>query len=219
MNGNDNFAVLGLGRFGSNLALDLARMGHEVLAVDNDEAKLNSVVEIVDHAAQADITDEAALRELGVADYSCACVAVTDLQTSILCVMQLKRLGVRRIHCKVRNDLHREILEHLGADQVVFPEQQMASQVARDLGTPSVSEYLEVIGPFGIGQIQAPSGYIGRSLAEIDLRAKLDLVLLLIRRGSRVILQPELDEVIHEDDVLVVAGRQVQMGRIGRDPI
>lgn len=209
-----NFAVLGLGRFGSNLALDLARMGHEVLAVDNDEAKLHPVVDVVDHAAQADITDEGALRELGVADYSCACIAVTDLQTSILCVMHLKRLGIGRIHCKVRHDLHREILEHLGADQVVFPEQQMAAQVARDLGTPNISEYLEVIGPFGIGQIEAPSRFIGRSLADLDLRANFDVVPVLIRRGSRVIMQPELNEIVRRDDVLVLAGRQEQLGKL-----
>ncbi len=217
MNGKSNFAVLGLGRFGSNLALNLARMGHEVLAVDNEESKLHAVVSVVDHAARADITDEAALRELGLTDYDCACVAVTDLQTSILAVMHLKRLGVRRIHCKARTDMHREILEHLGADQVVFPEQQMAAQVARDLGTPAISEYLEVIGPFGIGQIEAPARFVGRTLADLDLRARFDVLVLLIRRGKRVILQPELDEVVRQDDVLLVAGLQDKIGSISSD--
>lgn len=201
-----NVVVIGLGRFGSNLATTLTNLGHEVLAVDKSEDTVQAIADKVAHAVQADGTDEGTLRELGVAEFDLAFVSLGDIEASILITMLLKQMGVKRVHAKARNSLHREILERLGADQVVFPEREMAIRVAHNLVAPNLVDYFELLADFGIGEVKAPPGFVGRTLASANLRARLNLSVLVIKRGRELLIMPDLTETLQADDVLVVVG-------------
>ena len=202
-----NIAVIGLGRFGSNLATSLSELGHEVLAIDNDERAVLQIADSVTHAVQADGTDEATLVELGIAEYDLAFVAFGDIEGSILMTTLLKQLGLKRVHAKARNSLHREILERVGADQVVFPEREMAIRVAHNLAAPNVVDYFELLADYGIGEVKVPEGFVGQTLTSVNLADRLNVSILVIKRGSELLITPDLTETLRAGDVLVVIGR------------
>ncbi len=202
-----NIAVIGLGRFGSNLARTLTELGHEVLAVDLSERVVQNISDDVSHAVRADATDEAVLQDLGIHEYDVAFVSLGDIESSILITMLLKQLGVRRVHSKARNNLHRQILERIGADQVAFPEGEMAVRVAHNLVAPNMMDYFELLANYGIGEVRVPPSFVGNTLASANLRARLDVSVLVIKRGSQLLIMPDLTEKLEDGDILVVAGR------------
>ena len=202
-----NIAVFGLGRFGSNLATTLSELGHEVLAVDEDERAVQRIADRVAHAVQADGTDEASLKELGVAEYDLAFVAFGDIEGSILMTTLLKQMDLKRVHAKARNALHREILERVGADQVVFPEREMAIRVAHNLAAPNVVDYFELLADYGIGEVKVPEGVVGETVGSVNLEDGLNVSVLVIKRGTELLIMPDLTELLRAEDVLVVVGR------------
>lgn len=202
-----NIAVIGLGRFGSNLAITLSELGHDVLAIDSDERTVQKIADSVTHAVQADGTDEATLIELGITEYDLAFVAFGDIEGSILTTTLLKQLGLKRVHAKARNSLHRQILERVGADQVVFPEREMAVRVAHNLAAPNVMDYFELLADYGIGEVKVPEGFVGQTLTSVNLADRLNVSILVIKRGSELLITPDLTETLRAGDVLVVIGR------------
>ncbi len=202
-----NIAVIGLGRFGSNLAITLSELGHDVLAIDSDERTVQKIADSVTHAVQADGTDEATLIELGITEYDLAFVAFGDIEGSILMTTLLKQLGLKRVHAKARNSLHRQILERVGADQVVFPEREMAVRVAHNLAAPNVMDYFELLADYGIGEVKVPEGFVGQTLTSVNLADRLNVSILVIKRGSELLITPDLTETLRAGDVLVVIGR------------
>ena len=146
-------AVLGLGRFGQAVALELTRLGHDVLAVDRDERVVQSIADDVTHAVQADVTDPDALEALGLADFDTAIVAVSEsLEASIMATVLLRRIGVRRIIAKAAHDLHGSILEQVGAMRVVYPERETGFRVAHSFRASGVQDYLDAAPGYGISQ-------------------------------------------------------------------
>ena len=127
-----SYVVIGLGRFGTNIALQLASQGCEVLAIDNNREAIQNIAELVTKAVVADIRDKELLKTLGVHNFDCAVVAIgTDLAASVLATMNLKAVGVPYVVCKALDNTHREVLEKLGADRVVMPEQESAIRTAK----------------------------------------------------------------------------------------
>ena len=158
-------AVLGLGRFGQAVALELTRLGHDVLAVDRDERVVQSIADDVTHAVQADITDPDTLEALGLADFDTAIVAVSEtLEASIMATVLLRRIGVRRIIAKAAHDLHGSILEQVGAMQVVYPERETGFRVAHSFHAPGVQDYLDAA-PGHPGRQRGPQPLAGRAAA------------------------------------------------------
>ena len=202
-----NIAVIGLGRFGSNLARTLTELGHDVLAIDISERAVQGIADTVTQAITADATDETVLEDLGVHEYEIVFVSLGDIESSILITMLLKQLGAHRVHAKARNQLHRQILERIGADQVAFPEGEMAIRVAHNLVAPNMMDYFELLANYGIGEVRVPSAFVGNTLANANLRARLDVSVLVIKRGSQLLIMPDLTETLQKEDVLVVAGR------------
>jgi trk system potassium uptake protein TrkA len=208
-------AVLGLGRFGQAVARELTRLGHEVLAVDSSEQIVQDVVEDVTHAAQADITDEDALRELGLGSFETAIVAVSShLEASILAAVLLKRLGVQRIIAKAANTLHGSILQQLGVTRVVYPEHETGVRVAHSFAAPGVRDYLDVAPGYGIARVAVPETLAGKSLAEADLRGTCGVTVLALHRQGSVTLNPHPSEVLHAGGELIVAGLDEDLERL-----
>ena len=208
-------AVLGLGRFGSAVARELTRLGHDVLAVDADEKVAQDLAREVSHAAQADITDRQALQDLGLAEFDTAIVAVSGhLEVSVLATALLKRLGVKRIVAKAGNELHGSILEEVGAHRVVYPERETGIRVAHSFAAPGVRDYLDVAPGYGLARVPVAGAWSGKSLAELDMQASCGVTAVLLCRDGRATLDPDGSEVLRAGDALIVAGRDADLERL-----
>ena len=202
-----SYIVIGLGRFGSQAARRLYELGCEVLAVDRSAELVQAVSDQVTQAVTADARDKEVLRALGAKDFECAIVAIgNNLADSVLATMNLKELGVPYIVCKASDETHRQVLLKLGADRVVIPEQEHADRLAKNLSSPNVLEYIELSEEYGIIEIPAPKSWVGKSLKELNVRAKLGVNIIAVEKGTKINVSPSADYPIAPEDVMVVLG-------------
>ncbi len=205
-------AVLGLGRFGTELALSLARQGHEVLAVDSSATTVARIADDVAKAAIADITDQAALRDLGVHTMDAAVVATSALEASVLASINLQELGVQPIYAKARSERHAQILQRLGADRVIEPEKDGGQRFAHLLRVRNAQDYLSLSADYGIGLYRATSALHGETLERLD-QQNTTRRLLMVVQGEKVQLNPPLSQKIEPGDLLVFAGTDEDLAR------
>jgi trk system potassium uptake protein TrkA len=206
-------AVIGLGRFGSAVAEELVRLGHEVLGIDSNLAVVQQLSTHLSHVVQADAVDEETLHRLGIRDFDAAIVAVTEnLETSILATMVLKRMGVKRVVAKARNDLHGEILTRVGADRVVFPERDTGLRLAHSWSSLDITDSLDIVEGYIVSRVLVPDELYGKTIGEALGEGTRSPTLLLLARASRVTVYPSLQEKLQHGDVLVVAGQIDQIG-------
>lgn len=211
------FAVIGLGRFGTSVAETLARMGYDVLAVDINADRVNAVMDVVTHAVQVDALDEHTLRSLGIRNFDVVIVAIgEDLQANILLTVMLKEMGVKTVVAKARTELHGRVLAKVGADKVVFPERDMGVRVARALVAANIIDQIELSPDYSIMELIAPPEFIGKSIGESGVRMKYGVTVLAIRRGRDVIISPGARQTVEEGDILVVVGRNDRLSRLER---
>ena len=202
-----SYIVIGLGRFGSQAAKRLCEQGCEVLAMDRNSELVQPISTQVTQAVVADARDKEVLRALGAKDFECAIVAIgDDLADSVLATMNLKELGVPYIVCKASDETHRQVLLKLGADRVVIPEQEHADRLAKNLSSPNVLDYIELSEEYGIIEIPAPKAWVGKSLKELNVRAKLGVNIIAVEKGRRINVSPAADYRIEANDILVVLG-------------
>lgn len=205
----DRVTVIGLGRFGSNLARTLHELGYEVTAIDLDERTIQDASEYVALAAQGDGTDEELLRSLEVDRSDMVVVAYGSIEASLIATLLLKRMGVDWVISKASNALHRDLLVRVGANRVVFPERDDAIRLAHALAVPSINDYISLTPSSGVAKFAVPTEFIGRTLADIYAACKANMAVLLIMRRQTVITSPASDEVIQPGDELVVVGPDV----------
>ncbi len=202
-----SYVVIGLGRFGAEMALKLYECGEDVLAIDSDENIIDKLADRVTKAVAADARDLDVLRKLGVEDFDRAVVAVgSDLAASALITMNLKTLGVPFIICKAHDDTYREILEKLGADRVIIPEWEMADKLARGLTTAGVMEYIELSSEYGIVEMAPPAEWLGKTIRGLELRSRYGANVIAVRQGEDLRIPPEIDKPLEDSCVLVVLG-------------
>ena len=176
-----SFIVIGLGRFGMEAARRLYKQGCEVLAIDSSPELVERVSDEVTQAVVANAKDKEVLRTLGVKDFDCAIVAIGDsLSDSVLATMNLKELDGPYVVCKASDETHRQVLEKLGADRVVIPEQDNADRLAKSLSSPNVLDYIELSEDYGIIEVPAPGQWQEKSLIELNIRAKLGVNILAV---------------------------------------
>ena len=196
-----------MGRFGSEVARQLYKHGCEVLVVDNNTDTINQISSEVTHAVVGDARDKGVLRALGAGDFECAIVAIGgSLADSVLATMNLKELGVPHIVGKAHDETHRQVLLKLGADQVVIPEKENAARLARSLASPNVLEYIELSDEYGIIEVPAPKRWQEKTLKELNVRAKLGVNIIAVKRDSQINVSPAADYKIVAGDVMVVLG-------------
>jgi trk system potassium uptake protein TrkA len=201
------YAVVGMGRFGSSIARSLHLSGFEVLAIDESEERVQEISAIVTHAVQADSTDEEALRALGIRNFDVVVVAIgQDIQASILTTLILKELGVQHLVVKAQNELHGKVLQRIGADKIVYPERDMGNRVAHQLISPTILDYIELSDEYSIIEMMAAPQMIGKNLQQLDIRAKHGCSVMAIKHGTKVNIAPSAQDLIKESDVLVVVG-------------
>jgi trk system potassium uptake protein TrkA len=210
-------AVIGLGRFGTSLAVSLHHAGYEVLAIDKDSVLVESITSNVTHAVQINATNEAALKKLGIGTFDVAVVTVgASIQDSVMITILLKKLGTRYIVARADNELHGSILESIGADKVVFPERDTAIRTGPVLTMRNVTDFIPLDNSSGIVKARATPYFIGKTLADIgfDSGAKSGAVVLMIQRGKEGIVNPSPQEVISHIDALVMAGNNIKIEKL-----
>lgn len=209
--------VIGLGRFGVSVARTLYSIGHDVLAIDTDEKTVQNVASEITHAIQADGTNETVLRELGISNFDIAIVAIgAAVEASVLSTILLKKLGVPYVIARADNDLHGSILEKIGADKVVSPEQEMGERVAQVVTLAEVSYYMPLVPGYGVARMTAPAYLVGEKLVDLGFgpKGKWEVAIVLIQREKEIIVTPSQQEVIRDGDVLVVAGNNDNLEKL-----
>jgi trk system potassium uptake protein len=210
-------AVIGLGRFGSNLATILYDTGYEVLAVDKDAVLVESIASHVTHAVRADATQEAALNKLGINKFDVVVVTVgASIQDSAMITILLKKLGVRYIVARADHELHGAILDSIGANKIIFPERDTAMRTGPILTMGGVMDFIPLDKGSGIVKTQAPPYFIGKTLGDLGFVSGSGngAVVLMIQRGKEGIANPSVDEVVSHIDVLIIAGNNFDIEKL-----
>ena len=211
-------AVIGLGRFGSSVARELYQIGHDVLGIDLDEKNVQDMLGHVTIGVTANATNEPVLKELGLPNFDVGVVAIgSDMQASILVTVILKDLGIPFIVTRAINELHGSAVERVGADKIVYPEQEMGRRLAHIGFEPGLLDYMEIAPNYGITKQRPPEQIVKRTLEEAGLarsRDKYGIAVLAIRRGREYFLVPSKDEEIRPGDILIIAGNNEQLGKI-----
>jgi trk system potassium uptake protein TrkA len=207
MKKNKQFAVIGLGRFGSSVARTLHNLGFEVLAIDSNEEVVSVFSNEVTHVVQADTTDDGTLKALGIRNFDAVVVAIgEDIQANVLTTLLLKEIGVKYVVTKARNELHGKMLEKIGADRIIYPERDMGQRIAHNLISTNILDYVELSPNLSLVEIAAPACLAGSTLAESNLRARYEVNVVAIKRGDELIVAPNPNEKIMARDVLIAVG-------------
>ena len=202
-----SYIVIGMGLFGMEVARKLCALGCEVLAIDRNTDLVQQVANDVTHAVVADGQDKDVLRALDAGNFDCAIVAIgDDLAASVLTTMNLKELGVPYVVCKARDITHRRVLEKLGVDRVVIPECEFAGKLARSLSSHNVLDYIELSEEYGILEVPAPRSWVGKTILELNVRAKLGVNIIAVKNERVTNVSPSANYKIESGDIMVVLG-------------
>jgi trk system potassium uptake protein len=211
------FAVIGLGNFGFHAAKALYEDGNEVVAIDSDRARVQAVDPHATEAVVIDATSKEALRSLGLQKMDGVIVSTgTKISTSILICLYLQEIGVKQILVKAQDDDHAKILRRVGATEIIHPEREMAVRVSRSLSRPNVLDFIPLAAEFDLVQVGPPSEFIGKSLKELNLRAKYNVHVIAIKElvPENFILVPPANFVIKDSDILIMLGKSKDIGNI-----
>ena len=211
-----SYVIIGLGRFGTAVATELSSLGNEVLAVDIDRAKVQAIADQVTQAVAADGRDPSVLRSLGVRNFDCAVVTVGDLGSSVLVTLSLKEMGIPKVVCKAQSDVHRRVLEKIGADRVVFPEHEMGVKLAQTLAHSNVLNFIELSDDVGIVETTIPKEWQGKNLMELDVRARYKVNIIAVRKKGEEAFNvtPGPSTIMETGDAVVALGRTEDVNRL-----
>lgn len=211
------YAVIGMGRFGSSVANTLFKEGNEVLAIDKKEERIEYHKQSVSYAVIGDSTEEETMKEVGIRNFDTVIVAIgDDIQASILTVLLLKELGVHHVCAKAINKKHGQLLDKVGADKVIFPERDMGERVAHLLmAAPNVLNFIELADEYGMEEVKVPQSMEGKNLRDLDLRARYNVTVVAIKERDKINIAPDPDEKLEMDDVLLVIGEIRDLERFG----
>lgn len=208
------YAVIGLGRFGTSIARRLHEAGQEVLGIDIDEESVEAAEGYVTHAVVADSTEEKALTMLEIKNFDCVIVAIgNDIQSSILTVMLLKNLGIKKVIAKALSKRHGQVLEAIGVHWIIYPERDMGERVANQLLSPNMLNYIELSKNYNIEEIIVPFKMVGKNLRELDVRAKYNVSVIAIMRSDDIIISPSPEELLQKEDILVTIGNRKDLAK------
>lgn len=211
----NQYVVIGLGRFGSSVALTLADMGCDVLGIDTSAERVNELDGRITQAVEADATDEEVLKSYGIQNFDAGIVAIgNDVQASILITLMLKESGVKYVVAKAYDAVHGRLLEKTGADRVVYPERDMGLRLAQSLTVSNVLDQLELSKSFSIAEVVVPPSFSGRNLRQLDLRGRYGLNVVAIKRDKKIHVSPQAEDKLGEHDIIVVIGANEGIRRL-----
>ncbi|MBQ9903128.1 MAG: TrkA family potassium uptake protein [Clostridia bacterium] len=198
--------IIGVGQFGSHIAKRMAELRCEVMAVDINEERINEILPYVTNARIGDSTNEEFLRSLGVDNYDVCIVALGGLfQSSLETTSLLSELGAKKVISRATNDVQMKFLLRNGADEVVYPEKQMAMRIATKYASDSILDFVQLDNHYSIYEMKVPKDWYGKTLSQIDVRKKYKVNILTVKRRKEVFI-PSFDTVIQTDDIVFVIG-------------
>lgn len=213
------FVVIGLDRFGSNLAINLQKMGNEVIGIDANEERVHRIADDITHAAIGDPTDENVLRTLGVRNADVAIVALTDdIQSGVLVTLMLKELGMNNVIAECTSDIHGRILTKVGADKVIYPEKDMGERLAKSLNNSDIMDYIDLSDEYSIMEIRVPKTWAGKSLLELNVRTNHGITVIAIRGSDGSIsISPDPKMPLVAENALVVIGPDRNIEQVSKE--
>ena len=199
--------LIGLGRFGRHMAVKLNELGHEVLAVDIDEEKINDIADIVTNAQIGDSTNIQFLKRLGIDNFDVCIVTISgDFQSSLETTSLLKELGAKKVISRAERDGQAKFLLRNGADEIVYPEKQLAYWTATRYTSDHIMDYIEIDNEHAIFEVAIPKEWIGKSILEIDIRKKYNINILAVKENGKLNVTVRPDIILREDKSLLVIG-------------
>lgn len=207
--------IIGIGRFGKHLALDFMELGNEVMVVDQDEAVLEELTSLVTTAQIGDCKDENVMRSLGVNNFDLCFVTVSsDFQSSLEITSLLKECGAKYVVAKADRDIHAKFLLRNGADEIIYPERDMARKASRRFSARNAFDYLELTDEYAIFEIPTPAAWVGKNLRELGVRTKYGINIIATKAGIKVTPVTKADNVFKQGDHLVITGNQKEVVKV-----
>lgn len=200
--------LIGLGRFGKHVAMKLHSLGHQIMAVDDEEERVNEILPYVTNALIGDSTSETFLSSLGVSNFDVCIVAIgSNFQSSLETTSLLKELGAKQVVSRASRDVHEKFLMRNGADEVVYPEKQLATWTAIRYSSEHILDYIELDGEHAVYEVNIPANWLGKTVGQIDIRKKYNVNIMGLRNGERLELTVTPDTVLSPGKTLMVLGR------------
>lgn len=212
-----SFVVIGMGRFGSNLTKTLAELGNEVLAIDEDIKRIQEISNYVTNAVVCGYQDENALKSLGVRNFDCAVVAISnDVEANIFLTHMLKDMGVPYVVSKAVTDLHARVLKQVGADKVVYPEKDMGLKVAQSLTAANIIDFIDLSDEYSIVEIKMPAKWVGKTLKQLKLRTEYGINVVAIKNlvDDNIDISPSPDYIFKDTDIVAIIGSSEDISKI-----
>ena len=201
------YLVIGCGRFGSSVAKKMCQLGNEVMVIDKDEDSINNIAELVTHTAIVDVTEERDLKSIGLGNFDVVIVAISsDVRASIMATVMAKEMGVPKVVCKAKDELQAKVLYKIGADKVVFPERVMGIRLAYNLASENILDQINLDPEYSIMEIVTPQNWVGKTIIELNLRAKYDITVLAVKTQSGLKVMPSPNYKMQEKNILIIIG-------------
>lgn len=211
------YAVLGLGRFGSSVAMTLADAGCEVLAVDTDEEKVQDLADHVTYAVTADVTEPGVLESLSISNIDIAVIGIAgNMEDSILATIMTKEAGAGYVIAKAMSEIHGTILEKVGADKVIYPERDSGIRLAKNLVSGNFMEFFALSDTYSMAELKVPRPWAGKSLKELDLRKNLGLNMIGVMMEGKTVVNVDPDTPLKAEWTVIVVGDNRDLQRIAQ---
>lgn len=207
--------LIGLGRFGRHIAAELYNLGHEIMAVDKNEERVNDILPLVTNAQIGDSTNYEFIKSLGINNYDICIVAIGDnFQSSLETTALVKDLGARFVVARANRDVHAKFLLRNGADEVVYPEKQIAKWAAIRYSSNHILDYIELEDGHAMVEVSVPKSWLGKSIGQIDIRKKYDLNIIAVKQNGKMSVSVTPDTVLTQDKSLFVLGEQRKLQKL-----
>ena len=212
-----NILLIGLGRFGRHIALQLNRLGHEVMAVDSNEERVNKILPIVTNAQIGDSTNTEFLKSLGIGNFDVCIVTIGgNFQNSLETTSLLKELGAKLVVSRAERDVQEKFLLRNGADEVIYPEKQVANWAAIRYTADHIRDYIEVDEAHAIFEVEVPEGWIGKTVGELDIRRKYSINIMATKENGKINMAVSPDTVLTDNITLLVLGAYKELQKCFR---
>ncbi len=212
-----NILLIGLGRFGRHIALQLNKLGHEVMAVDSNEERVNEILPIVTNAQIGDSTNTEFLKSLGIGNFDVCIVTIGgNFQNSLETTSLLKELGAKLVVSRAERDVQEKFLLRNGADEVIYPEKQVANWAAIRYTADHIRDYIEVDEAHAIFEVEVPEGWIGKTVGELDIRRKYSINIMATKENGKINMAVSPDTVLTDNITLLVLGAYKELQKCFR---
>lgn len=206
--------LIGLGRYGQNIAVRLNEMGHQVMAVDKDEKRVNAILDIVTNAQIGDSTDREFLESLGVRNFDYVVIAIAgDFESSMITTVMVKELGAPNVISRASSEIQEQLLKNNGADVVIYPEKTVGIWTANRYVSEHVLDYFDLADGYSIYEISMPDSWVGKTLASMDIRSKYGINILAVRSGEHLNVTMDPNEKFVKSQSLLVLGKSENVHR------